>query len=313
MSEPRPAAKTRLRRAVARLASAPRELWRALAASPKASARVVRLTVLVVVRSVQGFAERRTMVTAAAIAFFALLSFAPFLLIVASVSAALMGRSEVGVRNAQSYLAEYLPVTDEQVSQLMESLVSTGLPTGGVGLLVMLWTASTAFSLTYDAICHAGGLPAPLVRRRLTSMASVLVLVILLVLGLFVASGAPLMRFIAGSGLDVRPLEGEAARALGAAAVLTLLYKLAAGRGLALRSAAVGGAATALMWVAGKWGFWWAVVANLRLGAVYGAFTVPVMVLVWAYYSACMLLFGAELAFRFERRADLETWDATNR
>ncbi len=268
--------------------------------------RALRLAALVLVRSARGFAQHRAMVTAAAIAFFTLLSFAPFCLILASLSAVLVGRSEVGLENARSYLGEYLPVTDEQVTELMASLVSAGLPTSGVGLLVLLWTASTAFSLTYDAICHAGGLPAPVVRRRLASMALVLVSVVLLALGLFLASGAPLMRLIASSGLDVRPLEGEVARTLGVAAALTLVYKLAAGRGLALRSAAVGAALTALMWSVGKWGFWCAVVANLRLGAIYGAFAVPVVVLVWVYYSACMLLLGAEFAFGFERRAELE-------
>ena len=81
-------------------------------------------------------------------------------------------------------------------------------------------------------------------------------------------------------------------------AVLTLLFsmlfKWLPDRKLAWREVAVGGFATALLFNAGKTAIAW-YIGTQALKSTYGAAASVVVLLVWVYYSAQIVLFGAEL------------------
>jgi membrane protein len=55
---------------------------------------------------------------------------------------------------------------------------------------------------------------------------------------------------------------------------------------------------TGVIWEIGKYAFIW-VLGKLDLGAIYGSyFTVAVVLILWSYVSAMIMILGAELAHR---------------
>lgn len=274
---------------------------------------IVRCPLYVVAYAALSFVRHRMLVTAAAIAFFSLLSFAPFMFVIGTTSALAVGRSEVGWERVEAYMVEVLPVTQTQARDLVSGLVSTSIPVTGLGFAILLWTAASAFNLTYEAICHAGEVPARFLRRRLVSLGVILMLAALVLAGFLLASAVPLVRAISLSKLSDGPLHGQGLRTAAAAVVLILIYRLSAGRALSWAGATVGGILGAAVWGPAKWLFCYVVVTNFERGTIYGALTTFVMVLLWVHYSACMLLAGAELAFAFDRRKELLAMDDARR
>lgn len=260
----------------------------------------------IAVDAIRGFARRRSTLSAAAIAFFALMSFTPLMLVVGSVAALILGRSDEALLGAEQFLAQYVPVDEAQLAHLCGIRPGASLSVGGLSLLFVLWTASSAFSVTYDAIRHAGGLATPFVRRRLTSLALVLTLALVTLVGMFAVSGVPLLRSLMADGPNEASVWLEVLRALIVAGVLAAIYRLAGGARVSLLAASVGGGSASVLWALGKLLFWHAIASNVQWGAVYGTVAVTVTVLLWVYYSACILLLGAEVVFAFEREAAAE-------
>ena len=73
-----------------------------------------------------------------------------------------------------------------------------------------------------------------------------------------------------------------------------MLFKWLPDRQLSWREVAVGGFATALLFNIGKTGIAW-YIGTQGLESTYGAAASIVVLLIWVYYSAQIILFGAEL------------------
>jgi membrane protein len=276
--------------------------------SPVGRALRVAVTLLRVTRATtRNYLRHHVPVAAAAVSFFSLLSFAPFMLVVGAVAAACVGRSDVGAREVVSMLRELVPVAEDEGARLLHELVNTSIQITGLSFVFLLWTASSAFNVTYEAVCRAGHIPARFVRRRLVSAAMVLVPALLAMAMFLVESVVPSAGTFSLEHLDEGAFGGQATRMAALCLALGLLYKLVAGRALVWRHALAAGAVCAPVWVLGRFWFWRTVASNLERGALYGALTTTIMVLLWVYYAACIVLAGAELAFVLERTGMLTT------
>jgi membrane protein len=129
------------------------------------------------------------------------------------------------------------------------------------------------------------------------SFAGILALGFLLAVALVVSAGlAAFSAWLSGSAL-----QGVLLAAINFAislAVLTLLFsmlfKWLPDRRLSWREVAVGGFATALLFNIGKTAIAW-YIGTQGLESTYGAAASIVVLLIWVYYSAQIVLFGAEL------------------
>jgi membrane protein len=129
------------------------------------------------------------------------------------------------------------------------------------------------------------------------SFAGILALGFLLAVALVVSAGlAAFSTWLSGSALQGVML--SAINFVVSLAVLTLLFsmlfKWLPDRQLSWREVIIGGFATALLFDIGKTAIAW-YIGSQGLESTYGAAASIVVLLIWVYYSAQIVLFGAEL------------------
>ena len=242
----------------------------------------------------------------AALTFYAILSLAP-VLIVATAIAGLGFWQKVAEAEVLRYIQALVGETNARV--LQTAILSANRPALGaiastIGVGTMLVGASGAFVELQDALNKiwrverkSGSILLSAIRQRFYSFSLVLGTGVLLLLS-FVSSAAlaGVGRFM-GHLLPWPVFSLELGDFLLSFAVITLLlaliFKLLPDTEIAWNDVWIGAAIASLLFTAGK------VLIGLYLGrsavtSAYGAVSSPLVVLVWIYYSAQILLFGAE-------------------
>jgi membrane protein len=242
----------------------------------------------------------------AALAYYTVFSLAPILVIVIAVAGAVFGPEA-----AQGEIVGQIQgLVGEEGATAIQSLIESASRQGAgpratiIGLLVLLFGSTSAFSQLQSALntiwevppqVHAG--PWAMVRARFLSFAAVLGTGFLLSVSLVLSAAvAAFGRF----GWGWVPGIGRVlalADFLGSLVVHTLLFamifKLLPDVAIRWRDVWLGAAVTAGLFSIGK------LVIGLYLGtsevgAAYGAAGWVILVLAWVYYSAQIVLFGAE-------------------
>lgn len=249
----------------------------------------------------------------AALAYYTVFSLAPLALIAVWIAGTVLG-SEVSTESLIARLHGYIP--PEASEALRDLLHRARRPRGGgwsglVGLGTLLLGASYMVGELQSSldkiwkVTPRRSAPASYLRRRFVSIAFVLAVGFLLLVSLVLSAVfAALGRTVAG----VLPLPEAVMQAANGAAtfgLITLLFatifKLLPDARVAWRDVWSGAAITALMFVAGN------ALLGLYLGkrgaaSAHGAAGSLVLVMVWTYYCAQILYFGAELASVRSRR-----------
>lgn len=268
--------------------------------------RVLRLTV-------DGFLEDRGPRMGAALAYYTLFSLAPLLLIVVSVAGLVWGGEAVrGELVAQ--LAGLLGPTGAATIEGM--LKSVAWPVGGwlstvLGLGLMLVGATTVFAELQDALDTIWRVPARPVqgwwawlRARLLSFGLILglsfLLLVSLLLGALMAAAETWWKPWFGQWLVVAGIANAVISQGLVVAVFALIFKWMPRARIAWRDVLLGALVTAGLFELGRW----AIGVYLRSSGVvsgFGAAASVVALLVWVYFSAQILLIGAEFTWAYAR------------
>jgi membrane protein len=243
----------------------------------------------------------------AALTFYAILSLAP-VLIVATAVAGLgfwqkVAEAEV-IRQIQALVGE----TSARVLQaavLSANRPALGVIASTIGVGTMLVGASGAFVELQDALNKiwrverkSGSILLGAIRQRFLSFSLVLGTGVLLLVSLLSSAALAAVERFMGHLLPLPVFSLELGDFLLSFGVITLLlaliFKLLPDTEIAWNDVWIGGAIASLLFTAGK------VLIGLYLGrsavaSAYGAVSSPLVVLVWIYYSAQILLFGAEI------------------
>lgn len=250
----------------------------------------------------------------AALAYYTMFSLAPLLLIVVSVAGLVFGedaaRGEIQVQ-LQGLMGEH---GAGAVQGLLASVraPAEGLTATAVGLLLLLVGATTVFAELQDALDRIWGVPSgpqksawlTLVRARLLAFGMILAVGFLLTVSL-VASAV-----LAAVGRHLDPLFGgwqavmEAGNAIGGfllvALMFGLIYKVMPRQRVRVADVWLGALLAALLFTGGK------VVIGAYIGrsgvaSGFGAAGSLVVVLLWVYFSAQILLMGAAFTSVYAR------------
>ena len=247
----------------------------------------------------------------AALAFYTLFSLAPVLIVAVSVAGFVFGE-----KAAQGEIVrQFQGLMGAQGATAIETIIqSTNRPALGMfattlGLLAILVGASGAFNELQDALntiwkVDSGGKSfwAVTSRQRFFSLGLVLATGFLLLTSLVVtASLAATERFVSNLlPMSVILLESiNFVFSFGMIAILfMLIFKFIPDTAITWRDVQMGAAVTSLLFTVGK------VVIGIYLGhsaltSAYGAAASLVIFLVWIFYSAQILLFGAELTHAY--------------
>lgn len=244
---------------------------------------------------------------AASLAFYTLLSMAP--LVVLAVLVAGMAYGEDAARG--HIAAQLTDIVGAQASTAIESVVEhahvpgQGFLGSALGFAVLIFGASGMFIELRAAMREIWGIDSErdeslfdLVRQRFLSFALVMLIALLLLVATLVSAMLSALdrvgsEWLPGGALLWQMLNYGASFAL-ISALFAALYKYVPPVQLPWREAWIGGGVAALLFVIGK-SLLGLYLSSSSLSSAFGAASSLVALLVWIYYSAQIIFFGAEL------------------
>jgi membrane protein len=238
----------------------------------------------------------------AAVAFYALLSLAPVIVIAVALAAVFYGREA-----AQGRLAsELLDVAGPDVARTIQEIIRgayqprTGVIATLVGLATLAFGASSTFLELRDAMNTIWNVPLPptrgsaatilrLIRDRFYSFVTVLAVGFVLLFSLL------LNAWIAATRVSVPQVARFLVLFVLTALLFAALYKIVPDIRLMWSDVAPGAILTAALFMFGKqlMGLY---LSRVSFGSAYSAAGSPMVVLLWIYYSALLFFWGAEFS-----------------
>ena len=239
---------------------------------------------------------------AASIAYFSFFSLFPLFLGIIAAGSLFLDSAEIQSR-LDRLLADTLPGSADFVRKNVEALIRLRSAAGVASIASLLWSASKMFGAVNRGINRALGLTrthsfylSPLRYFLLTLTVS-----LLLFLSMAVSTGVDLLAQLNlglfGDRVDnvLTLLGGHMTSYLFVFVMLGALYYLVPYERPSWREVLPGALFAAFLYELGKAGFMLYIENVAHLEAVYGSVSSIIVLLLWLYYSARVLLFGAEL------------------
>ncbi len=275
-------------------------------------------------RSFDGWMEDKALRLSAALAYYSIFSIAPLLVIAIGIVGLVLGEKAV---SGQLY-GELKGYMGPQSAEAIQSMVqSASKPTQGVmatvlGFVMLILGASGVFGELKDALNTIWGVKAKpgagimaLVRGKFLNFGMVLVIGFLLLISLVMSTAI--------AGLNQR-LEGflplpafvwaAVAFVISLGIVTTLfalIFKVLPDAQIRWRHVWFGALITALLFEIGKTGLSW-YLGRESTASAFGAAGSVVLLLLWVYYTSCILFFGAEFTQVYAEADDCVTEPAAN-
>ncbi len=236
------------------------------------------------------------------------------MIIVISIAGLVFGQAAA----RQQILAQIESLVGPQGVQFIETTIvnanrpSTNIVFTGIGLVTLLLGALGVFGQLQDALNAIWDVaPKPgrgwrgLVQDRLMSFTMVMGTGFLLLVSLVISTAiAALVKYF-GAYLPISAATLEGVNFFVSLVIITivfgLIFKYLPDAQIAWRNVWIGALMTFLLFVIGKFvlGFY---LGNSQIGTAYGAAGSVIVVLLWIYYSAQILFFGAEFTKVFATR-----------
>lgn len=251
------------------------------------------------------FMEDNCMTLGAAMAYYAITSIAPLLLLVLAIAGFVFGKEAAsGQLNRQ---IEQLMGSNagQAVEKMLATMQNSGSNTAAtvIGAIFVLLGASGVFASLQSALNQIWGVaPRPgrgiigIIKDRALSFAMVLGILLLLLASVVISTALATIGKHAGHEGMLHYVFWTVELLVSVAVVTALfmaMFKVLPDVELTFRDVWVGAAVTAILFTIGKW------LIGLYLGhagtaSAYGAAGAPLVLLVWIYYSSLILFFGAE-------------------
>jgi membrane protein len=242
---------------------------------------------------------------AAAISFFAIFSIAPVLILIIWIAhfafnqEAVQGRivDELGKLMGQGAANTVEAILRKAASETSASLAGAGgLVAVLAGATAMFLQLQSSLNRIWDVEREPETAIRGLLRKRLLSFGLVVAIGFLLLVSLALSAAITALADQIGKVIHVPLLVLDAANLVASIAVFTalfaLMFRFLPDVELPWEDVGLGGLVTALLMTAGKWGI------SLYLGhsavaSTFGAAASLVVILLWIYYAAMIVLFGA--------------------
>ena len=247
---------------------------------------------------------------AASIAYYALLSLFPFLLLVISMLGSVT--ADEGDRLAVlTFVFQYFPTQIDFIARQLDAFREAPLRIGVAGALALIWASLGVFGAVTAAVNEAWGVEKQrsFLKHRMVSFLMLVAAGGATILGLLLVSA---IRVAGASWFGVLLVSYDWLRALQtftAQYLATII--LIGGVGLVFyyipnaktrfRDVWVGAILTGVLWRAAFDGFAWYVAANSRLTQIQGSIATVVVFLLWIYVSAVILMYGVEFTAAYAR------------
>lgn len=262
-------------------------------------------------RTVLSFDQDDGALMSRSIAYYALFSIFPLLLVLVSFSSFSLDSAEVQ-QLVQDFVESNLPVVADLVQGNIEQILAASGTVGIIALVGLLWSASGVFSAIYRAVNRAWGNPKSQLfwAEKLFGLAVVLVVGLLLVATTFYSTIVSVLQSWKPSFFDWQPLIEISTTSswrwistllppLVSAITFIILYRIIPKNGVTWRDVWLGGLVAGLVWEAARRLYAWYLASVASYNLIYGSVGAIIGFLLWAYLSAMILLLGAEFTARY--------------
>ena len=260
----------------------------------------------------KGFRANQGLLLAGAVAYYALLSIVPLLILIAIALSHVVDQS-ILLDSLNRYIAWLAPGESSFIVNELTNFLNHREVMGWVLLGTMLFFSSLAFTVLENAMSVIF-LHRVAIRRRHFMVSAILpycyifclglgFLLMTLVAGSFQALGDKNIEFLGGRW-SLSGFSGALLYLLGLSGeifVLTSVYLVMPVGQLSLRRALIGGVTAALLWEVTRHLLVWYFATLSQVGLVYGSLTTAIVVLLSLEIAATLLLLGAQVISEYER------------
>jgi len=242
----------------------------------------------------------------AALAYYTVFSIGPFLIILISLAGIFFGRQAVEGKVYGQISGLIGGATATQVQDIISNIEKSNHGTIGsiIGFIVLVVGASAVFSELQDSITHIWSTrPKPskgwtnLIIRKLLSFSLLLGMAFILMVSLFVNALTDVLSDILKSRFPESIVKSfyvvnNILILLVVGLLFTLIFKILPNTRIRWKDAILGALFTSVLFLIGKFiiGFY---LGNSKIGITYGTAASIVILMLWVYYSAIILYFGA--------------------
>ncbi len=271
--------------------------------------------VLLVKEAAYDWVDDGAMRLSSSLAYYAIFSLAPLIVIVVSIAGFVFGEEAARGELSQQIATLGGKAAGEAIQTAVQSSgahQASGMLATVVGTLVLLFGASTVFAELKDALNIVWGVIVKpgrpfftLVRDRFFSFSIVLAVGFLLLISLVISILLGALGIYMSGRIQLPPVVWQAwdfvLSFVVVSGLFATIFKLLPNVRLRWRDVWLGSVATAFLFTLGKFliGYY---LATSSVASTFGAAGSVVVVLVWIYYSSCILFFGAELTKGYARK-----------
>lgn len=247
---------------------------------------------------------------AASIAYYALLSLFPFLLLVISMLGSVTA-DEADRLAVLTFVFRYFPTQLDFVTTQLDAFRQTRVQLGVAGGLALIWASLGVFGAITNAVNEAWGVETQrsFLKHRLVSFlmlvaaGGVMIVALIFVSAVQVAQaswfGVMLSRF---HWLEVlQTLTFRYAATILLVLAVGLLFYFIPNAKTRFRDVWVGAVLTGVLWRLAFEGFSWYIGGNSGLTLIHGSIAAVVVFLLWIYVSSVILMYGVEFTASYAR------------
>ncbi|MGQ8869853.1 YihY/virulence factor BrkB family protein [Myroides sp. TSA_177.3] len=257
--------------------------------------------------SVMDFLDDRATKFSAALSYYTIFALPPLIILIISASGFFIEEKDVSAFFYQQVSDLVGPNTAREVENAMNNVTlnrSGVLPTV-IGIAMLLFSASGVFAEIQSSINYIWGFVAKpeksvirMIKNRLLSFAMIASVGFLLLVSLLINSLASILydylaEFFAESTIYLVKVLNNAIVFVLITFLFALIFKTLPNGIIRLKDAFVGAGFTAVLFMIGKWGIG-IYLGTTATSSLYGAAGSIIVMLMWVYYSAMILYFGAE-------------------
>jgi len=269
-----------------------------------------RLSGLAAWRGIVELINSNDLTHAASIAYYALLSLFPFLLLVISMLGAVTADDADRV-SVLSFVFRYFPTQLDFVTGQLDALRAARLQLGVAGSLALIWGSLGVFGAVTSAVNEAWGVEKQrsFWKHRLVSFlmlvaAGGVMMLALLLVSLIQMAQATWFGAMLASYTWLTTLQTYAVRNLATGLLvigLGLVFYFIPNAKTRFRDVWVGAVLTGLLWRLAFQGFAWYIRMNAGLKMIHGSVAAVIVFLLWVYVSSIILMYGVEFTAAYAR------------
>lgn len=270
----------------------------------------LRLSGLAAWRGLVELVNSQDLTHAAAIAYYALLSFFPFLLLAISMLGSVTA-DDADRLVVLTFVFRYFPTQLDFITKQLDALRQTHVQVGVAGGLALIWASLGVFGAITSAVNEAWGVEKQrsFLKHRMVSFLMLVSAGVVMVLALLLVSAVQVAQASWFGAVVARAHWLQELQSLTIRSAATVLLIL--GTGLVFyfipnaktrfRDVWVGAVLTGVLWRAAFGGFSWYIAHNRRLTFIHGSIAAVVVFLLWVYVSSVILMYGVEFTAAYAR------------